>query len=145
MPIAAVALALAALAAAGPPHQPRTKAGVIAAERAWVAALRRRDAATLDRLLAADFVDTTWKGERRAKPQVLAALSSRGSQPIELGDLTVSLHGDTAVARGLNTVRAPDGTARARIRFTDVFLYRDGAWRAVAAQETLEQPGRQVW
>ena len=140
MPIAAAVLALAALAAAVPPHQPRTKAGVIAAERAWVAALRGRDAAPLDRLLTADFVDTTWKGERRAKPQVLASLASRGSEPIELGDMTVTLHGDTAVARGLNTIRAADGAARARIRFTDVFLYREGAWRAVAAQETLEQP-----
>jgi hypothetical protein len=28
---------------------------------------------------------------------------------------------------------------RARVRFPDVFLYRDGGWRAISAQETVEQ------
>jgi len=139
MPIVALVLALATGAAPDPPRQPHTEAGVLAAEDAWVAALRRRDTATLGRLLTADFVDTTWKGARHGKAQVLASLAAHGPQPTELGDMSVSLHGDTAVARGLNTIRGADGSVQARIRFTDVFIYRDGAWRALAAQETLEQ------
>jgi len=140
--LAAAALASAALASAAtadPLRQPRTEAGVRAAEAAWVAALQRRDTATLDRLLTDDFVDTTWQGARRGKPAVLSGLAANGPQPLDLSDISVSLHGETAVARGLNTIRGPDGAVRAHIRFTDVFLYRDGGWRAVSAQETLEQ------
>jgi len=140
MPIVALVLALAASPTPDPLRQAHTEAGVLATEAAWVETLRRRDAATLGRLLADDFVDTTWRGARRARPQVLASLAANGAQPIDLSDMSVSLHGDAAVARGLNTIRGADGTVRARIRFTDVFVYRDGGWRAVAAQETLEQP-----
>jgi len=137
MPFAA-ALVFAAHLSADPLVQPRSVGGVRAAEAAWTEALRRRDGATLGRLLADDFVDTTWQGARRTKPAILAALAGADPQPVALSDLSVSLHGDTAVARGLNTIRAADGAVRARVRFTDVFLYRDGGWRAIAAQETLE-------
>ena len=137
--LAVLALAGGVRAAPNPLRQPRTEAGVRAAEAAWVAALQARDTATLARLLTDDFVDTGWQGARRTKPQMLAGLAANGPQPLEISDLAVSLHGDTAVCRGLNTVRGPDGSVRARIRFTDVFLYRDGGWRALSAQETLEQ------
>jgi len=137
--LAVLALAGGVRAAPNPLRQPRTEAGVRAAEAAWVAALQARDTAALARLLTDDFVDTTWQGARRAKPEVLAGLAANGPQPLDISDLTVSLHGDTAVCRGLNTIRGPDAAVRAHIRFTDVFLYRDGGWRALSAQETLEQ------
>jgi ketosteroid isomerase-like protein len=88
-------------------------------------------------LLADDFVDTTWQGVVRRKPAMLAALTAQGGQPNEISDLSVALHGDTAICRGLNTIRGSDGAVRARLRFTDVFLYGASAWRAVSAQETL--------
>ena len=46
---------------------------------------------------------------------------------------------DVAVVTGLNvaTGKAPDFTAR--VRFTDVFVKRSGAWKAISAQETLER------
>jgi ketosteroid isomerase-like protein len=140
-------LALAVLAAAGgaravpdPLRQPPTAAGVMATEAAWVRALQTRDIETLGRLLADDFVDTTWKGARRTKPEMIESLTANGPQPLDLSDLSVSLHGGTAVARGLNTIHGRDGGVRAHIRFTDVFLYSKGAWRALSAQETLEGP-----
>ena len=137
--LAVLALAGAAGAAPDPLLQPRNEAGVRAAEAAWVAALQARDTATLGRLLTDDFVDTTWQGARRAKPEMLAGLAANGPQPNDISDLAISLHGDTAVCRGRNTIHGPDGAVRAHIRFTDVFLYRDGGWRAFSAQETLEQ------
>lgn len=132
-------LAEPAGAATDPLAQPRTAAGAVATEALWVAALKRRDTAILSRLLADDFIETTWQGARRSKPAILAALPTKGPQPIELSDLSAGLDGDTAVVRGRNTVRGPGGAVRARIRFTDVFVYRGGAWRALGAQETLEQ------
>jgi hypothetical protein len=32
---------------------------------------------------------------------------------------------------------APDGRNAGSVRFTDVFVYLGGAWRAISAQETL--------
>ena len=140
MVLALALLAGAACADAAPDslRQPPTAAGVLATEAAWVQALKQRDTETLGRLLTDDFVDTTWQGARRGKREMLQGLAMNGPQPLELSDLSVSLHGATAVARGLNTIRGPDGGVRARIRFTDVFLYSGGAWRALSAQETLE-------
>ncbi|HZZ67438.1 MAG TPA: nuclear transport factor 2 family protein [Phenylobacterium sp.] len=137
----ALALGLAAAsgahAADDPLRQPRSDDGVKATEAAWVAALKARDVATLDRLLADDFVDTTWQGALRRKPAILGALTAQGGQPNEIYDLSVVRRGDTAICRGLNTIHGPDGAVRARLRFTDVFLYGADGWRAVSAQETL--------
>ena len=149
MRFAVAALALLGLAApasaapaSAPPdrlRQPPTQAGGLAAEAAWASALAGRDLATLDRLLAPDFVDTGWQGARRDKASYLAAIGAAGAQPVALSDLTVGLYGAAAGVRGRNTVRGREGAVRARVRFTDVFVYRAGAWQAVAAQETVEQ------
>ena len=40
------------------------------------------------------------------------------------------------VAQGLVRFDA-NGNIVAKVRFTDIFVYRDGAWHAVAGQETL--------
>jgi hypothetical protein len=53
-------------------------------------------------------------------------------------DITVRLYGTTAVVRGRTVA---DGMfegkpVSARIRFTDVFVKRDGRWQAVASQAT---------
>jgi hypothetical protein len=131
----------AALAAVAADRPLRTAEGALDAERAWVQALETRDAARLGQLLADGFVDVTWRGEARSRAQVLADLTARPAAAIELSGLTARLYGDTAVVRGLNTVRAPDGGLVGRVRFTDVFVWRGGAWRAVAAQESLAAPG----
>jgi hypothetical protein len=41
------------------------------------------------------------------------------------------------MARGINTATKPDGSLLARVKFEDIFQYRDGMWRALTAQETL--------
>ena len=130
---------LATQAAADPLRQPQTAAGVAAAEALWVAALKAHDTATLQRLLAPDFIDTTWRGARRDKAAAEAAASTGGTGDQTGSELAVSLYGTSAIVRGLNTVRGPDGSVIAHIRFTDAFVYRDGGWRAISAQETLEQ------
>ncbi len=136
-------LLLAAAAPAQADHAPavqaQTEAGVLATEALWAQALQRRDTTALDRLLADDFMDTTWQGLRRPKSAVLKGLATNGPQPMDLGEMVVRLYGGAAIVRGLNTIHASDGSVRARIRFTDVFIYQSGAWRAISAQETLEQ------
>jgi hypothetical protein len=45
------------------------------------------------------------------------------------------VHDDFGYVRGLNAVVDPNG--KARVRFTDIFVYRDGRRLAVAGQESL--------
>ncbi|SRR6266478_1384828 len=92
--------------------------------------------ATLDRILSDDFIDSTWKRELRNKRQMLEELDKPLSYSRHLDDLKVNLYQATAIVRGMNIIRDQTGRILTRIRFTDVFMYRDGHWRAVAAQET---------
>jgi hypothetical protein len=118
------------------PVQGRNERTVLGIEREWLRALVQRDRATLDRILADDFVDSNWKGELRTKSQMLEGLGTSSPYLQHLRDVKVDLYRSMAVARGLNEIRDKDGRIVMRIRFTDVLIYRHGNWRAVAAQET---------
>jgi len=120
--------------------QDRDKRTVLRIEHDWLRALVERDRATLDRILADDFMDSSWKGELRNKRQVLAGLSKRLPYSQHLQDVQIKLYGDAAVVRGLNMVSDQNGRIVMRIRFTDVLVYRHGHWQAVAAQETPLSP-----
>jgi len=47
------------------------------------------------------------------------------------------IQGEMAYVRGMNRMTDNRGAVLARVRFTDIFVYRDGRWQAVAGQETL--------
>jgi hypothetical protein len=121
----------------GCPRHPMTSAGVLATEHEWVRALEARDSRALSCILADDFADTNWRGELAPRSAVLGRLSSRPPSRLKLTDLTVSQNDQLAIVRGINTQVAPDGRNAASVRFTDVFVYLGGAWRAISAQETL--------
>jgi hypothetical protein len=118
-------------------RQPHSAAGVIAAENAWVKALTTRDGKALSCILAPGFMDMAWNGELHSRGEVLAGLAKRPSNAIKLSNLKVELSGDRAVARGVNTATKPDGSLIGRVKFEDMFVYRDGMWRALTAQEVL--------
>jgi ketosteroid isomerase-like protein len=138
--MAPMLLAAIALMTAACPERPRTAAGALATETAWVAAIESRDVAALTCILDPAFADNNWRGERVARAEVLARLPHRPSSQLHLSDLQVTVRGDMAMVRGVNTQTTPDGKAIGAVRFTDVFVYRGGSWRAVAAQETVIQP-----
>ena len=123
------------------PAQTRDERTVLRIEHDWLRTLVERDRATLDRILADDFIDSSWKGELRNKRHVLADLSKPLPYSQHLQDVQIKLYGDAAVARGLNMISDQNGRIVMRIRFTDVLLYRHGHWQAVAAQETPVNPG----
>jgi ketosteroid isomerase-like protein len=118
-------------------HTPRTAAGVLAAERHWVVAIERRDAAALDCLLAPDFTDNNWQGRVITRAQMFDGFATKPHVTLVLDELTTDVAGDMAVVRGRNRQTGRDGKPAGAVRFTDVFIYRDGAWRALRAQETV--------
>jgi ketosteroid isomerase-like protein len=118
---------------------PAMTTALVDVEHQWVRAIETHDKEALDRLLAEDFIDSTFNGEIRTKPEVLSGPSAGGHyHSVRLEDLTVRSFGRTAIVTGINVLRgvAPHDTVR--IRFTDVFIKEQGRWRAVSAQETVQ-------
>jgi ketosteroid isomerase-like protein len=139
---AALVLLAAAISAGtgGAEKASAPREALIRVEQSWVEALERRDAEAVGAILAEDFVDTSYRGERHNRRQALEGLASpsRADTTQRLSDLDVRLYGSVGIVTGVNTVtgRNPDFTVR--VRFTDVFVRRNGVWKAVSAQETLE-------
>ena len=131
------ALALVASAAAACPSQPPSSAGALAAEREWVRALESRDVKLLGCILAPEFIDTNWRGQVVPRSAVLQRLPGRPPSTLKLSDLSVFGNGRFAIVRGTNTQAGGDARSSGSVRFTDVFVYRAGAWRAISAQETV--------
>jgi Domain of unknown function (DUF4440) len=131
----AAALLLASTAYGGPSDTDE----LVHLEHRWLAAAMQRDTSVLDEILADDFIDVNSRGEVRDKADHLRSTSAPAHTRQTLGELKVRIYGPAAVVTGLNTIAAPDGSFTARVRFTDVFVKRDGRWRAVSAQETLEK------
>lgn len=82
-------------------------------------------------------------GEVLGKKQVME-MCEAPPVPIETlksDELDVRSYGDTAVVRG-RTIATTGGPApqRVTLRFTDVFVPRDGRWLAVASQATQVMP-----
>jgi hypothetical protein len=127
-------IAAAAHCALATPH---TAAGALAAEHYWVDAIERRDAAALECLLAPDFSDINWQGRVLTRAEMLDGFTAKPRVTLALDDLTTDVVGDVAVVRGRNRQTGPDGKPAGAVRFTDIFVYRDGAWRAFRAQETV--------
>jgi hypothetical protein len=119
-----------------PSHAP-TSQGVLATEYEWARAIEARDVKAVSCILAREFADTNWRGEVVPRSAVLDRLPTRPPSHLRLSGLSVFHSGRFAVVSGTNTQSAADGRDSASVRFTDVFVYRGGAWRAISAQETL--------
>jgi ketosteroid isomerase-like protein len=108
-------------------------------EREWVEAAQKKDAATLDRILADDWVGQGPTGTA-TKAESLADLKSGDNklESITLGDMKVRVFGDTAVVTGSDDEKSSyKGTdTSGHYTWTDVFVKRQGRWQAAASQGT---------
>jgi hypothetical protein len=100
--------------------------------RAWT----QHDRAVIDSILAPEWTVTQADGTILNRGTVLGAFFDAvefDSNVID--DVTVALFGETAVVRGRTVANARmNGVpATARIRFTDVFIKRNGRWQVVAS------------
>ncbi len=118
------------------------RASVEALEREWLA--HESDRATLERILAADFVHVVPAGLFLNKEQHISWAVQHPrpkNRHAKFEDLRVRVNGDTAIATGI--VASADesgGDVRCSI-FTDIFVFREGGWQAVNAQENAIMPG----
>ena len=102
----------------------------------YVRAFLTSDADWYDRHLTPDFmcilttgavVDRATFLENARKPHTVVTY--------DLSEIHVRQHGDVALVSALGSWRRKDGTT-GRTRYVDVWVRKDGAWKAVSAQLT---------
>lgn len=136
--LAAVCLAVAAPAAAQSADS--TRDVLIELERGWNDAVYRQDADFVAGLLADEFVATYDDGSRGDRARELALVAAFNQQVISAvqDDFQVAVYDDTAVVWfTLHLVGMRQGQeAELTLRYTDVWVRRDGRWQCVSTHST---------
>jgi ketosteroid isomerase-like protein len=116
------------------------RAEILAIEKQWATAIERQDAAAFERLTAEDFRFIDENGRVLNRAQYIA---DRSHNPDDVesavqDEIEVRQYGDTAVATGRSTLHGTrNGTPFVyRFRWTEVYAWRAGRWRAVSGQLT---------
>lgn len=135
--LAVVLFASLAGASPCPTNQSKDPSVLADIEHTWADALDHQNPAPLECILATEFQDINTSGQIRDRAQTLAAAPKRMAGTDRLSDLDPHVQGDIGYIRGVATLVDPSGKTVAQVRFTDLYLYRDGRWQCVAGQETL--------
>lgn len=135
-----VAVCLAVSAPAAAQSAGSTREVLIELERGWNDAVYRQDADFVAGLLADEFVATYDDGSRGDRARELALVAAFNQQVISAvqDDFRVAVYGDTAVVWfTLHLVGLRQGQeAELTLRYTDVWVRRDGRWQCVSAHST---------
>jgi ketosteroid isomerase-like protein len=113
---------------------------LIKLEQGWNDAFYRKDLAFIENLLADEFMATYDDGSRGDKAKELA-LARDFNQQVESAiqdDFVVKVYRDTAVVWfTLHVVGIRQGQrSELTLRYTDVWVIRDGRWQCVSTQST---------
>lgn len=140
--VVVASLAVCALPWAAAQNSPETSSSnILALENQWNGAYKRSDIATMNSLLADDFIITVEDGSTFSKPGYIA---HNGDSTIhveisEMSDLKVRMHGNAAVVTGSYHEKGTDKTKayEYRDRFTDVWMNIKGRWQVIASHYSI--------
>ena len=106
-------------------------------------ALLRADTVVLSRMIAPEFVEISRLGTRRTRADNIRDIASGELKltAVRYDSLTVQIYGDVAVLQGIadNTGTYRGFPFAGKVRYTRIFVRRDGCWQAVAMQQTSMQ------
>jgi len=132
MLVAAGLIAAVQVTPKGMPQGSKTDDAVLQLVQSWLNAESEGDTATLDKLIADDFLGTAPGGGILNKTDIVPP--GGGERPkmpkSSLKESTVRVFGNTAVVMGSVTEEAPPQPG---FRFTLVFLNRGQGWQMIAA------------
>jgi ketosteroid isomerase-like protein len=124
-------------------------------ERDWSAAYLKHDTATIDRLLAEDYMGTDGRGWITNKAQEIEEakepVSGAPAPPFvvldeAVTDMKVRPYGNVAVVTGrvIEKIRSKDKESTIQYRRTTVWVKRDGRWQCVSfhGSRILEPTGQ---
>ncbi len=121
-----------------PSDDERTVAGL---DTEYQAAVKRNDAATMDRILADDFVLVTGKGKVFTKTDLLneARAKNMNYERQEDSNQKVRIWGNTAVVTALLWAKGSDNGKpfEYKLWFSDTYVRTSTGWRYVFAQSSL--------
>ena len=137
--VLAIVWASALSASAQPPVESDQQV-LLRLEQRWNEAFYAKDIEFLESILAEDFVVTYDNGTRGDKAKELA-LAEAFNQTVESAvqdEFTIRVYRDTAVVRfTLHLVGIKQGErAELTLRYTDVWVMRDGRWQCVSSHST---------
>lgn len=123
-------------------NAPTDKAAVLGQltdlEHEWTVANINADKAKLNRILADDYVGTTFDGQTQGKADYLRTIERDTTiKNWEFDDLEVDLLGDRATLKGVVRLELQDGERE--FGFVDKFVWRDGRWQATSSVVTPVQ------
>jgi ketosteroid isomerase-like protein len=117
---------------------------VAALDTEFQAAVKENDVATMDRILADDFVLVTGRGKIYTKADLLDDARHKRFvyERQEDTDRTVRVWGDTAIVTALLWAKgAEEGKPfEYKLWFSDVYLRRPAGWQYVFAQASISLP-----
>ena len=129
------------LAAEEKAKPPSAEDEVRALESARAQALLKADTTALARMTADEFVEISRLAQLRTKTDNIRDIASGALKltAVRYDSLTVQIYGDVAVLRGVadNTGTYRGFPFAGKLRYTRVFVRRDGRWQAVAMQHTM--------
>ena len=118
----------------------RDREALVALENKWLK--NEHNVSELQNILGADFLYPVVTGDLLTKAQHIKFSLTRPT-PADVTKHFESLHvrvyGDVGIVNGLVVKTGKDGNAAGRTVFTDVFVYREGRWQAINAQENAVQ------
>lgn len=126
-----------AYAAPCPTSQMKDEASLVQIEHTWAHALEQHDVAALECILANDFEEAGPEGQLFDRSNMLNRSKNPGKVHYELSEMRGHVYGDAGFVRGMGVAIGEDGNIKAKTRFTDIFVYRDGRWQCVAGQESM--------
>jgi ketosteroid isomerase-like protein len=117
------------------------KKEVAAAEAAFWKAVMAGDIKTLGRLTDESFILLHYNGEQNSRQKMLDDVKSGALKYAkrETDKITVTITGDTAVARGTSVQQGVDDTLLTTF-YTLVFVNRGSAWKAVSLHTSYPLP-----
>ena len=141
---AAPVIAALTIGSPAPPAPATADREILAVERQWNEARAQADIATLDRILVDDWTVTHANGTIDSKARYLADLKSgerKFAGGVSEGDVAVRVYGDTAVLSGSSnsTVQYNGQPQGGALRFTRVYIKRDGSWKMIVSHATTRQ------
>ena len=125
-------------------QNPAVEDSVRALELARGDALIHADTVALSRMIAPEFIEISRLGQLRPRAANLRDISSGDLKLITVryDSLSVRLYGDVALLTGIadNTGTFRGLPFSGKIRYTRIFVRREGRWQAVAMQQTSMTP-----
>lgn len=110
----------------------------------WEKALVSHDATVLRRIIADDWLETSWDGTSFGKAKAIADLSASTPESVVMDPVMVRVFGDVAIVTTGDTEKSTDigDNGTAHYVWTDVYLQRDGRWQVISTQGSKVPPAK---